>query len=109
MVATEETGADAGPGFVRWGSLARRLQESRPLGSAARDGQAPSAAVSTAAWGQVCGREEARAPPAVLLRLEVRQGPARVFGPVRTLGGLGARPGGGGLEKPGVAGAEGSG
>ena len=71
--ATQERGADAGPGFVQWGSLARRSRQSRPLGFAARDGCAASAAVFTAARGQVCGREEARVPPAVPLRLEVRR------------------------------------
>lgn len=72
-VATQERGADVGLGFVRRCSLARWQRQPRPLGPAARDGRAASAAVPTAARGEVCGQEETRVPPAVPERLEVRR------------------------------------
>lgn len=88
-----------GAGF-RAAVLAREVQrQPRPLGSAARDGRAASAAVSPAAWGQVCGQEEVRAPPAVSGRLEVR---LEAYGCLRACedpGGLGARPRGRGVGR----------
>lgn len=71
VIATQNRGAGPGLGFVRWGSVARQRQP-RPFGSAARDGRAASAAVFTAARGQVCGWEKAQALPVVPGRLEVR-------------------------------------
>lgn len=46
----------------------------RSLSSAARDGRAASAAVSTAARGRVCGWEKVREPPVVPGRLEIDHG-----------------------------------
>lgn len=100
VVATQDRGADAGLVFVRWGSLARQRQR-RPLSSAARDGRAASAAVSTAARGRVCGWEKVREPPVVPGRLEVRRGACAGASSLRRA--LGAWESGAAAEGSGVA------